>query len=192
MANSLKPSGRRRPVFIADFRGPALGEGSDLSNASTRLSDGQPTTARRITSGDVEELDGISTEGKRPGLRIVRDGLRYNFPPAGPVAEGGISDGYRYHVPFAAGRLDRTYALILAFLKEQGYGGLPLPVDVEELKQFRLPPKLRHQLSLFGEDGYVHNPVKILFPTPSGRRGALILELYDECAEGHLLRFHRR
>ncbi|OAV46012.1 hypothetical protein A3850_018945 [Lewinella sp. 4G2] len=126
------------------------------------------------------------------GLRLVKDGLRYNFPAAGPVAEGGTSDGYCYRISFAAGRLDRTYALIVTFLEEQGYRGLPLPADVAELKQFRLPPKLRHQLSLFGEDGYVHNPIKILFPNSGGQRGQLILELYNEAEPGHLVKFHRR
>lgn len=119
-------------------------------------------------------------------------GIRYNFPAAGETVEGGSSaDGYYYRVVFAAGRLERSFEMVKSFLKEQGYGELPLPRNAEELRQFRLPPKLRHQLSLFGDNGYVHNPVKILFPVPAGRRGALILELYNEADENHLLRFHR-
>jgi hypothetical protein len=118
--------------------------------------------------------------------------IRSDFPPAGTEREGGTSDGYRLRIQFRAGRLDQTYRLLRAFLREQGYGAVPIPATVEELRAFRLPPRLRHQLSLFGEDGYVHNPLKILFPPPGGKRGALWLELYDERAAGHLLRFHRR
>ncbi|NJC27334.1 hypothetical protein [Neolewinella antarctica] len=172
-------SARKRPVFIANFRSSTrtLSGGDDLG----------------INDADVYDLDARPEDGAPAAgkLRIVRNGLRYNFPPAGPVAEGGTSDGYCYRITFAAGKTEQTYALIVAYLTEQGYGNVPIPVDVTELKQFRLPPKMRHQLSLFGADGYVHNPVKILFPTPASR-GALILELYDERAERHLLKFHRR
>lgn len=120
-----------------------------------------------------------------------RQGIRYNFPAGGEIVEGGTSDGYCYRITFAAGRLEATFGLVRAFLAEQGYGDVPLPQNADELRQFRLPPKLRHQLSLFGDNGYVHNPVKILFPVPAGRKGGLILELYDEAAPDHLLRFHR-
>ena len=118
--------------------------------------------------------------------------IRRNFPVRGEESEGGVSDGYCFRIAFAAGRQDRSYEMLRAFLDEQGYGGVPVPADVGELRRFRLPPKLRHQLSLFGEDGYVHNPLKILFPPPGGRRGSLLLELYNEKEPGHLLRFHRR
>jgi hypothetical protein len=118
--------------------------------------------------------------------------IRADFPVAGANPAGGYSDGYCFRTLFRAGRLSQTYALLRSFLLEQGYGDVPVPATVEELRAFRLPPKLRHQLSLFGEDGYVHNPIKILFPPPGGRRGELVLELYNEGAEGHLLRFHRR
>ncbi|WP_232830185.1 hypothetical protein [Lewinella sp. IMCC34191] len=118
--------------------------------------------------------------------------VRYDFPEKGSDRHGGSSDGYCYRIVFAAGRLERTYEMVRQFLVEEGYGAVPVPEDVSELKRFRLPPKLRHQLSLFGEDGYVHNPLKILFPAKGGKRGALILELHDERAPGHLLRFHRR
>lgn len=117
--------------------------------------------------------------------------IRYEFPAAGEEAKGGKSDGYCFRVTFAAGRLERTYDMVRAFLKEEGYGDLPLPRDAEELRLFRQPPKLRHQLSFFGDNGYVHNPVKILFPVPAGHRGALIVELYNEAAPDHLVRFHR-
>ena len=179
MANASGTPLRRRPVFIANFR----------------------STGQDTLSGDAddytpveEEIRGTDLTGHvlPTQLRLARTGLRYAFPEAGPVAEGGNSDGYRYRVPFAAGKMAATYELIKSFLSEQGYGDVPIPDTVEELRRFRLPPKLRHQLSLFGEDGYVHNPVKILFPTPSGRRGELVLELFNEREPGHLLKFHRR
>ncbi|MBB4078884.1 hypothetical protein GGR28_001501 [Lewinella aquimaris] len=118
--------------------------------------------------------------------------LRHDFPHAGDCRQGGISDGYRFVITFAAGRTEQTYGMIREFLREQGYGDVPIPADLTELRAFRLPPKLRHQLSLFGEDGYVHNPLKILFPPVGSKRGSLVLELYNEAAAGHLLRFHRR
>jgi len=117
--------------------------------------------------------------------------IRHAFPAAGDRLEGGISDGYCYRVTFAAGRLKSTFALVRAFLAEHGYEDVPLPRDEDELRLFRLPPKLRHQLSLFGDNGYVHNPVKILFPVPAGRKGGLTLELYNEAVSDHLIRFHR-
>ncbi|MBC6992675.1 hypothetical protein QWY85_02725 [Neolewinella lacunae] len=113
--------------------------------------------------------------------------IREHFPAVGPDC-----DGHCYRITFAAGRLERTYDMILTFLQEQGYANVPVPGNIQELRKFRLPPKLRHQLSLFGEDGYVHNPIKILFPSPAGRRGELCLELYNEAAPDHLLKFHRR
>ena len=125
------------------------------------------------------------------GKPTQRKGLRYNFPSADEPTAGGSSDGYCFRITFAAGRLARSYEMVLAFLKEEGYGDLPFPKDVDELCLFRLPPKLRHQLSLFGDNGYVHNPVKILFPVPAGQRGALTVELYNEACEDHLIRFHR-
>ena len=168
---------RRRPVILATYQAPS--PGSAEPKVAGKLSVLRDTPLSRDV---VEELDQQTAGGR----------LRYDFPAAGPVAEGGVSDGYCYRIPFAAGKLAASYALIVAFLEEQGYGNVPLPANIEELKRFRLPPKLRHQLSLFGEDGYVHNPVKILFPTPAGRRGELILELYHEAEPGHLLKFHRR
>ncbi len=118
--------------------------------------------------------------------------LRQAFPAAGEERHGGTSDGYCFRITFAAGRLDRTYAMVREFLVEQGYGNVPVPADAGELRAFRLPSRLRQQLSLFGDDGYVHNPVRILFPPPGGKRGALLLRVYDEAAPGHLLRFHGR
>ena len=118
--------------------------------------------------------------------------IRHSFPKAGEEREGGASDGYCFSITFAAGKLEKSYELVRSFLREQGYAGVPLPKSAEELRRFRLPPKLRHQLSLFGHNGYVHNPVKILFPVPAGNRGALVLEIYNEREEDHLLKFHHR
>lgn len=118
--------------------------------------------------------------------------IRHSFPPEGDQREEGKSDGYCFTIIFAAGKMEKSYDLIKSFLREQGYAGVPLPKTTEDLRKFRLPPKLRHQLSLFGENGYVHNPVKILFPIPAGRQGALRLEIYNERSEDHLLLFHRR
>lgn len=118
--------------------------------------------------------------------------IRHSFPEAGEEREGGISDGYCFRISFAAGNLEKSFALVRSFLREQGYAGVPLPDSAADLRRFRLPPKLRHQLSLFGDNGYVHNPVKILFPSPAGSRGALVLEIYNEHEKQHLLKFHRR
>ena len=163
MPNQFRAQLSGRPVFIADYRS------------------GNTTVPAAETSTPFAETG-----------QIPERGIRYDFPAAGTERAGGHSDGYRFHITFAAGRLANTYALVLAFLREQGYENVPVPRDAAELRQFRLPPKLRHQLSLFGEHGYVHNPVKILFPVPAGNRGALLLELYNEHSPDHLLRFHRR
>ena len=166
MSTQSLPKLGRRPVFIASF-----------GNKVQSLPE----------SGEAVTPQGTVLTSVRK-----KKGIRYNFPAAGETMEGGSSaDGYCYRVVFAAGRLERSFEMVKAFLDEQGYGQLPLPRDADELRQFRLPPKLRHQLSLFGDNGYVHNPVKILFPVPAGRRGALVLELYNEADQNHLLRFHR-
>ncbi|MEO0731211.1 MAG: hypothetical protein AAFZ52_00135 [Bacteroidota bacterium] len=146
---------------------------------------GRPVFIADYRREETQLVDGASTP-------VAPRRIRYNFPTAGEVREGGTSDGYCYRITFAAGRLEVTYKMVLAFLREHGYGDLPLPANAAELRAFRLPPKLRHQLSLFGDDGYVHNPLKIIFPRPAGHRGALRLELYDERTPNHLLRFHRR
>lgn len=171
MTSSLRLRPSRRPVFIADFGSP------DRVAVEAKVT--------RLPGTDAEAED---SDDPAPAIRL---GIRANFPAAGEQVEGGISDGYCYRVTFAAGRLERTYDMVRKFLCEQGYGELPLPADVVELRQFRLPPKLRHQLSFFGDNGYVHNPIKILFPVPAGQRGALVLELYNEASVGHLLRFYR-
>lgn len=114
--------------------------------------------------------------------------IREQFPPAGSVYLGGSSDGWEYRTVFAGAKLAYTYEMVKQFLREEGYGDVPLPETAEELKLFKRPRG--HQLQLFGEQGYRHNPVKILFPGGQGRRNTLILCVYNEQAPHHLLRFH--
>jgi len=114
--------------------------------------------------------------------------MREAFPPADTEYMGGFSDGWEYRSVFGGSRLENTYNMVLQFLKEEGYGDLPLPANAEELKLFRKPR--RKQLELFRPQGYIHNPIKILFSDEKGKRNNLILCIYNEKAEGHLLRFH--
>lgn len=117
--------------------------------------------------------------------------MRHAFPAVGEEYMGGQSDGYIYESVFSGGNLAATYEMIRQFLQEEGYRDIPLPKDAAELSKFRLCTRNR-QILLFEDNGYVHNPVKILFPTDGRQKRTLILELYNEKAEGHLLRFHRR
>lgn len=112
------------------------------------------------------------------------------FPEAGSDYQGGRSDGWEYRVVFAGGTFDKSYAMILDFLKEEGFEYIPKPKNAEELKLFRVK-KRSQMIALFDENGYIHNPIKILFPPPgTENRGALILCIYNEKVDGHLLRFH--
>jgi hypothetical protein len=54
---------------------------------------------------------------------------------------------------------------------------------------FRLATK-QEQIVLFGDNGYVHNPIKILFDPSDKLTKRLILCIFNEKAENHLLRFH--
>ena len=157
-----------RPVHIADFNDPQ----------SRKKSATSPTGEEAL-----EDISGLPFEQRR---------IRHAFPLAEEEGFDGKSDGYCFTIVFSGGRYATSYGLVLAFLKEHGYGNVPVPKDAEELKRFRLPPRFRHQLGLFGDDGYVHNPIKILFPSPGSKPGSLTLEIYNESAEDHLLRFHRR
>lgn len=103
---------------------------------------------------------------------------------------GGESDGYEYRTIFAGSNLEATYAMVRQFLKEEGYGEVPVPGNAEELKLFRLPTRNK-QILLFEDNGYVHNPVKILFPIDRRKKSTLILCLYNEKDPQHLLKFHR-
>ncbi len=117
--------------------------------------------------------------------------LRDEFPPDGSDYLGGTSDGYVYRTSFAGATLAHSYDMVRQFLTEEGFGHLPLPADVEELKMFRLSTRNR-QILMFEDNGYVHNPIKILFPNDARQKRALILEIYNESVPKHLLRFHRR
>lgn len=113
--------------------------------------------------------------------------MREQFPPAGTDYLGGTSDGWEYRSVFTGSKLAYTYDMVRQFLRDEGYGDIPLPETAEDLRLFRRP---RGQVQLFVERGYVHNPVKILFPPKPLQRGTLILCLYNEKVEKHLLRFH--
>jgi hypothetical protein len=114
--------------------------------------------------------------------------MREHFPEAGSNYMGGESDGYEYRSTFAGSNLAYTYDMIQEFLREEGYGDVPIPKTADELRLFK---RSRHaQLRFFEERGYVHNPIKILFPNPSRQRFSLTLVIFNEQAPQHLLRFH--
>ncbi len=116
--------------------------------------------------------------------------LRTEFPLAGSSYLGGISDGYEYRTTFAGSTLEATYQMVLQFLKEEGYEDIPVPKDADELILFRLPTR-NQQILLFEDNGYVHNPIRILFPIDRRIRRKLHLHLYNEADPEHLLKFHR-
>ncbi len=89
--------------------------------------------------------------------------IREAFPPANSDYLGGDSDGYEYRTVFAGSTLDQSYEMIRQFLVEEGYKDIPLPKDGKELELFRLSTRNK-QILLFEDNGYVHNPIKILFP----------------------------
>ncbi|MCI4651331.1 hypothetical protein [Phaeodactylibacter sp.] len=116
--------------------------------------------------------------------------LRDDFPPSGSDYLGGESDGYEYRTVFGGSRLESTYEMVRQFLAEEGYEDVPLPKDAEELRLFRLPTRNK-QILMFEDNGYVHNPIKILFPQDRRKRSTLILCIYNEADPQHLLKFHR-
>lgn len=116
--------------------------------------------------------------------------LREDFPPADTDYLGGYSDGYEYRTVFAGSKLEHSYEMVRQFLKEEGYTDIPLPRDAAELERFRLPTRNK-QILLFEDNGYVHNPVKILFHNDRRKKSTLILCVYNEADEQHLLKFHR-
>ncbi len=115
--------------------------------------------------------------------------IRVKFPKEEEEYMGGYCDGYIYRSLFAGSSLQQSYEMVLSFLQEEGYGDLPFPRDFKELSKFRLNTRNR-QVLLFEDNGYVHNPVKILFPLDRRKKNALELCLYNEADEQHLLRFH--
>jgi hypothetical protein len=139
-----------------------------------------------IVDETIPDEEGTPAEQDEPSTPVVP--IRTNFPPEGSDYLGGRSDGWEYRTVFAGGRLAGSYEMVLQFLHEHGYSDVPVPADADEMKLFRR--QRTPQLQLFPERGYVHNPVKILFHTNPKMRNALILCLYNEAVEGHLLRFH--
>ena len=117
--------------------------------------------------------------------------LRENFPPYGSEVLGGTSDGLVYTTAFVGTSLAATLELIRLFLDEQGYPEVPLPRTSEEMLAFLQPEHGCHP-NLFEQPSYAHNPVRLTFPKRDRLRRKLVVELYNEAAPGHLLRFHRR
>lgn len=117
--------------------------------------------------------------------------IRASFPLIEEEYLGGKSDGNIYTTVFISKTGQTTYEMITAFLNEEGYGNIPLPVDFAELSKFRIPTRNK-QILLFEDNGYAHNPIKILFPKTGKSNKKLILEIYNEESSGHLLRFHRK
>lgn len=117
--------------------------------------------------------------------------LRETFPPAGSKYLDGQSDGIVYRTVFSGSNLVQTYEMVRQFLAEEGYAEIPLPKDAEELKLFRLPTRNK-QILMFEDNGYVHNPIKILFSSDRRIKRTLTLEIFNEQAPNHLLRFHKR
>ena len=135
-----------------------------------------------------DEFGFEETAGRREPPAEPHVPMRERFPPSGSNYLGGTSDGWEYCTVFAGSKLAYTYEMVKQFLREEGYGDVPLPETAEEIRLFKRPRG--RQLQLFGERGYVHNPVKILFPNDARPRNTLILCVYNEQAPQHLLRFH--
>ena len=116
--------------------------------------------------------------------------IKEEFPLIGMDYSGGKSDGREYQTVFSGATLQHLLEMIKAFLAEEGYEDLPLPADAQELELFRTPTDAKGQVMLFGGNGYVHYPIKILFLPPKGRMKNLLLCIFNEKAEKSLLRFH--
>lgn len=117
--------------------------------------------------------------------------LKEEFPPAGSDYMGGESDGWEYRTIFAGTNLEATYQMVKQFLIEEGYEDIPVPETAEELRLFQLPTRNK-QILLFEDNGYIHNPIKILFPTDRRKRATLMLCVYNENEPQHLLKFHKK
>ncbi len=115
--------------------------------------------------------------------------LRDEFPPAGSNYLEGESDGWEYRTVFAGSSLQQSYEMICQFLEEEGYEEVPLPRNAEELLRFRIPTRNK-QILMFEDNGYVHNPIKILFPKDMRQKRTLTLCIYNEEDAQHLLKFH--
>lgn len=117
--------------------------------------------------------------------------IRHDFPPYGSSVYGGESDGLVYRTAFRGSTLGATLAMVRVFLDEEGYSDVPLPPDEEAMLAFLRPEEGRHP-HLFERPDYAHDPVRVVLPARDRLRKKLIVELYNEAAPDHLLRFHRR
>ena len=117
--------------------------------------------------------------------------LRDNFPLPDSDYLGGESDGYVYRTIFGGASLEVSFGMIKQFLFEEGYKDIPVPENANELKLFKLSSRNK-QILMFEDNGYVHNPIKILFPNDRRKKKTLILEIYNERAPKHLLRFYNK
>lgn len=117
--------------------------------------------------------------------------LRDGFPPEGLEYVGGESDGWEYKTVFSGMNLKYSYDMVKSFLDEEGYSDIPIPKSAAELDLFRLPTRNR-QILLFEDNGYIHFPIKILFPVDGRNKRKLTLCIYKEDAEDAVLRFHRK
>ena len=117
--------------------------------------------------------------------------LRKSFPPYGSQVLGGESDGVVYRTAFAGTNMDATLEMVRQFLDEEGYADVPIPSHAEEMLAFLHPESGRHP-SLFERPDYAHSPVRLILPAKDRLKRKIIVELYNEAAPEHLLRFHRR
>ena len=115
--------------------------------------------------------------------------IKDNFPPAGSDYLGGTSDGWEYRTVFSGSNLEASYDMVRQFLKDEGYGDVPLPDTVEDLLLFK-NPRPGGQYMLYTDRGYQHNPIKLFFHPYRNRTKTLILCIYDEAHPRHLLKFH--
>jgi len=115
--------------------------------------------------------------------------LRNNFPKKGEEYLGVTTDGWEYTTSFTGSTIQDSFQMLQRFLNQEGYQDIPLPHSVEELLLFKNPPN-QPQMMLFNEKGYFHNPIKIFFPNGKRKESDLILKVYNENIEGHLLQFH--
>ncbi|MEO1434258.1 MAG: hypothetical protein AAFV80_01895 [Bacteroidota bacterium] len=115
--------------------------------------------------------------------------IKDEFPPAGDDYLDGNSNGLVYETQFSGSSYQKCYEMLINFLEEEGYGDLPIPKDAKELRRFRHPSR-KGQIRIFEENGYLHFPIKIIFPKKPKRRNTLLLQIFNETAPDQLLRFH--
>ncbi len=147
---------------------------------------GQPKQKLQINGRPIMLATYVKEE-----VKSYRVPIRVKFPQAGEEYMGGHSDGYIYRSVFAGSSLIQSYDMVKSFLQEEGYGDIPLPKDIKELEFFKLNTR-NQQVLLFEDNGYVHNPVKILFPIDRRKKYTLELLLFNESSDDHLLKFHNK